>query len=385
MILIVAAMCLHRADAGAHESVATVRWALAVKETAGIRRFSYPVTAIVNLDQADVDTASFRLLENGKPVNAQFRIMAGTRNLHVDFTASNAPLETRNYVVEYDADRRTPPSTRGLRVLQESDTVRIAHPSDLEFVVPRNLVGLLRQARTKRNEYVRAESAGLKLRCNNASEIPLTGLNRDGTSATIKTVKDGPQCVLLRMESDEKLPGGRRANSMVELEFPLSKSWVCVSWSIKDAGNVVSGLGVDLNLNVTGDSTLIDFGADALVYARLRKGEAAALKQENNRWGTLLGRTNALTPFVVAATAPAYAQGWAHVMDAQRCTALAVDEFRSGGEISIHADGRVQIWRTNARSLRVWLHFVGMPVHVGAATSPQAMLAPLSVEVQTQK
>ena len=33
------------------------------------------------------------------------------------------------------------------------------------------------------------------------------------------------------------------------------------------------------------------------------------------------------------------------------------------------------------KKITFWLHFVGMPVHVGAATSPQAMLAPLRVTV----
>ena len=32
------------------------------------------------------------------------------------------------------------------------------------------------------------------------------------------------------------------------------------------------------------------------------------------------------------------------------------------------------------KALTCWFHFVRMPVQVGAATSPQAMLAPLEVE-----
>ena len=34
------------------------------------------------------------------------------------------------------------------------------------------------------------------------------------------------------------------------------------------------------------------------------------------------------------------------------------------------------------KGLRFWLHFVDVPVQVGAVTSPQAMLAPLLVEVR---
>ena len=56
----------------------------------------------------------------------------------------------------------------------------------------------------------------------------------------------------------------------------------------------------------------------------------------------------------------------------------------------IEAGGRVRICREFAgagaapvagpKSLTCWFHFVQMPVQVGAATSPQATLAPLEVE-----
>jgi hypothetical protein len=82
-------------------------------------------------------------------------------------------------------------------------------------------------------------------------------------------------------------------------------------------------------------------------------------------------------------------------MDKRRCTAVAVEGFAAGGqeaELTVDAEGRLRIGRKFAPSekregrrtkqLSVWLHFVNMPVQVGAATSPQAMQAPLRVEVQ---
>jgi hypothetical protein len=75
-------------------------------------------------------------------------------------------------------------------------------------------------------------------------------------------------------------------------------------------------------------------------------------------------------------------------MDRERCTAVAVEGFAAGpgAEIAVGADGRLRLWRPFARPgpkrLAFWLHFVGMPVQVGAATSPQAMLAPPRVEVR---
>jgi hypothetical protein len=168
----------------------------------------------------------------------------------------------------------------------------------------------------------------------------------------------------------------------------------------------VGGLGAELNLNVEGEPTLVDFGAGSLVYAALRLGQAAVLRAgslpggadaDRPRWETLVGPADRPHPYVVAprvARGPG-AEGWAHVMDRQRATAVAVAGFADAGqagEIAVGADGRLRVWKEFARGgtapppgpkkLTFWLHFVPMPVQVGAATSPQAMLAPLQVTVQ---
>ena len=79
-------------------------------------------------------------------------------------------------------------------------------------------------------------------------------------------------------------------------------------------------------------------------------------------------------------------------MDATRCTAVAIGGFgrATRDRIVVDADGRIQLWRDFAgdggsppkgpKALTFWLHFVTMPVQVGAVTSPQSMLAPLKVE-----
>jgi hypothetical protein len=109
----------------------------------------------------------------------------------------------------------------------------------------------------------------------------------------------------------------------------------------------------------------------------VRKGEAV-------EWAVLAASSLA---------SPRPAEGWAHVMDARRCTALAVADFGQVGErdsIYAHAGGKLGLLRSfpgkqddsrNAKkSLVFWLHFVPMPVQVGAATSPQSILSPLQVE-----
>jgi hypothetical protein len=82
------------------------------------------------------------------------------------------------------------------------------------------------------------------------------------------------------------------------------------------------------------------------------------------------------------------AEGWAHVMDNVACTAIAIADFDQPGnttELSIDSQARVRIQRQVPgveKKLHFWLHFVGMPVQVGAVTSPQSMMSPLGVRVE---
>jgi hypothetical protein len=148
---------------------------------------------------------------------------------------------------------------------------------------------------------------------------------------------------------------------------------------------------------IEGEPTLVDLGAIATVYGQLRKQERMILTAEcspgekGHRFVIQKGPPDKLERFAEGGRLFWPVEGWAHVMDATRCTALAVSEFgqRTIDRIDVEAGGRVRLERDysgpnvsapkHAKSLAFWFHFVPMPVHVGAATSPQAMLAPLSV------
>jgi hypothetical protein len=73
-------------------------------------------------------------------------------------------------------------------------------------------------------------------------------------------------------------------------------------------------------------------------------------------------------------------------MDKQRATAIAVAGFgeETRDRFDVSAVSRLLIRRDflrgGERTLHFWLHFVTMPVQLGAATSPQAMQSPLQVE-----
>jgi hypothetical protein len=394
----------------APEPAGVLRLEVVVKESAGIRRFGYPVSVILPLAEPVSDIRRFRLLEKGKPVVAQFRPLGdtrkGIRKVSLDFNASHAPHETRTYVVEYGPKVPAGPvAARGMKVVVEDDQFRVVHSPALQFVVPRNLLGLLRAVKTAKTDYLRPDSAGLLIRYKDDILFRAGGLGPFGEPTVARVVKQGPLASTLRFESTEALRGGRSVASVVTMDFPLSKSWVKVTWTVLDPQGLVAGLGADLNLNVRGEPALVDFGAGSYVYAHLRKGQTALLRarlprRKRNRkmsaWETLVGPTGALKPYVVGEETAA--EGWAHVMDKERCTAVALAEFareKGEAEIAIDASGRLRIWKhfvsegqeppAGRKTMTFWLHFVGMPVQVGAVTSPQAMLAPLQVKVRHQR
>jgi hypothetical protein len=386
-----------------------------VAETVGISRFGYPVSVVLPVAEPVKDTDHFRLLDGDKPVSAQFRphgdTSKGIRAVSLDFNASPWPLEKHDYVVEYGPGVATSEPKSGLRVETREKEFRIVHPGGLQFVVPRDLAGLLKQVQTKKLKFLNSESIGLMSW--NGEDKRFFGGEQVTVAKTpnlvpIKlissVVKEGPLAVGLRFEGSGSLDKVKHLPFTVEMDFPISKSWVRVAWTMDDEKGNVPSLGVHLNLHVEGEPTLIDFGAGTLVYAQLRQSQAVRLRQNPRErpsstplWETSLGVERQLKPFVVAAGAAGAArnaEGWAHVMDRERCTAVAVADFaesQEGAEILVDADGSLRLWRhfgkpggdvpRGKKQLMFWLHFVDMPVHVGAATSPQAMLAPLKVEI----
>jgi hypothetical protein len=380
---------------------------LTVRETAGIRRGSDMASVELPLGRPVRDTDHFRLLENGRPIPAQFRPVRGgggpASSVYLDFIVNAGPLEKRTYTVEYGPEVTPGPEPKGgLKVEPGGETITVAHPGGLAFVVPRNLLGLFRRVGGREADYVKDGSPGLLLRTRDRTDLRVGDPGDERAVATV--TRSGPLAVGLRFESTKKLPAGRQIVSVVDMEFPVTKSWVRVTWNVRDPKKDIEGLGAELQLNLPDAPVLVDFGAGSYVYAALRKNEAAVLragrldpaKTDRPEWETLRGPAGALRPYVVARPDERRrAEGWAHVMDRKRCTAVSVEGFAEAAqeaELMADSTGRLRIWRRfgvddtpaapRTAGLSFWLHFVGMPVQVGAATSPQAMLAPLRVEVQ---
>jgi hypothetical protein len=338
-----------------------------VRETAGYRRFGYPVRASFKSDAGPL-----QLLENGKPIPAQFTALDGHEE--VDFNVSLGPGETREYRVE----KGETAMGAGVSITEDSGVFVVRH--GLEFDVPDNLIGFLNQVKTGKLSYLRPGSQGLLLNYKDDIEFRAGGTGHWGERTKARITKRGPLVGALRFESTEGLRSDRAVKSVVDLDFPRSKAWVEVRWVVDDPERWITGMIADLNLLVDGPPTLVDFGANDTVYAALKPDQHFVLSSGAPGWFVHLNGES------YASSAKSTAEGWAHVMDMQRATAIAVAGFGDDtrDRIEVSSDGHLRIRREfpggGDRTLHFWLHFVTMPVQVGAATSPQAMQTPLRVD-----
>src|SRR6185295_6004473 len=136
-----------------------------VRETGGLRRFSFPVRASMKLD-----TGAAQLLENGKAVPAQFSPLADA-TMDLDFNVTIGPWETREYRVERGAGGA--PIDKGVTVAQANGTYAVRH--GVEFDVPDNLHGLLNQVKGSKLSYLRPGSQGLLLNYKDDIEFRVGG------------------------------------------------------------------------------------------------------------------------------------------------------------------------------------------------------------------
>jgi hypothetical protein len=379
-----------------------------VKETAGLRRFSYPIEATFSLPQPLVEADRFRLAdERGNPVAAQFS-RTGARQVTVDFNLSVGPNESRKLALHYGPDVEPGPSPKGGMRVETTDKEFLIRHGGLTFAAPKDLLGLLRSMQdAKGNDWLRPTSPGLIIWYKDDIPFRIGGLGAHGARTQATVTRSGPLAVSIRYEATVVLRGNREVASRVDLTWPSSKSWVRIDWSVEDPEGLVAGLGAELHLSVGDGPTLVDFGADDVVYTALKEGDWAKLSSHwaeftpkdgkpvhLAEWRVLTGSATGSATLARGTMLPA--KGWAHIMDRRRCMALAVREFgqhgvqgaisaRWNGDLELSqrftADGQAPAPGT--KKLTFWLHFVGMPVQVGALTSPQSMQAPLEVTADT--
>jgi len=366
-----------------------------LSEPYGVNRFGYPLGVPFTLPDTEGETTKFQLRRKGEIITAQFRperIDGEIVRWWVDFAAVLEPLETVRYTIVYGADvESSPERKRGHALTETDDAFRVANEPYIEWIVPKNLRGLLRSVKYPPLEHLRPEATGLWVRDHDGTKPPLGG---PGTVSRV--VRQGPAAVALRFEKQETAEPLAGVSWTVDLIFPARVSWVEVDLNINDPQNRVAESGWQLKFRLDEPTNkqlpLVDLGAARTVYGRLRTGERMSLQAtprtaEQVPWTVFSGTQQEMRVKVTApekSTAPV--EGWAHVMDRRRCLALAIDDFavQSEDRLSVDADGQIDMRRIYPKNeqaprekrLRSWFHFVLFPHQASAATSPQSMQNP---------
>lgn len=317
-----------------------------VSETAGLRRFGYPVTASLECARGAIrDAATARLLSTaGKELPAQFTVLTSwddgsVRKLDVDFTSSVGPMESETYRVALSGGNPKI-AGRGLAVTETADEIVVASKA-ISHRIRRDGKPLLTSIVNGKTEYLAAGGV--------ATSVP---------PGRFEVLKRGPFNVTLR-------------SGPVTLEYVSSKSWV----KITEQATASTELAVEAQFALPESPVTWDLGVESWLYGQFPKpSDSAELRQQGDGWRVLTGDGKAY------ATGKR-CEGWGHLSDKQRVVAFGVADFGAGGDpdIRFSADGHFRA-SAKRKELTVYFHVVGHPVQVTALTSPPSMLAPLVVK-----
>jgi hypothetical protein len=384
-----------------------------VKEAAGLRRFGYPVHVDLPMELIPADLAAdgFMLKRDGHDVPAQFRWVTrpdGTSGLSLDFNASPGSFEVQSHSIHHDAAFKPAAAMgRGMSVQRNGTTIEVSHSPYITYAVSDGLAGFVRSVKIPAAEFIEGNSSGpfVVVKGQKAS-LPADDQKSKPTSA-LRITRQGPLAIGLQCRDSIKVEGREPVASLIDLSFPSSKSWIETVWTLNDPGNQIETMGLDLSLLVDQPPILLDLGAKSTVYATLKEhelitfeaGDVGSTRASTAAW--VIRQGTAAKSEVLAMMRRGVGnepEGWLHVIDRKRCTAMAVADFGKPAlgaldRFEVHGNGRFRFERrfltekigqrrpeNPIKTLKFWLHFVTTPVPIGAVTSPQSMLAPLVVE-----
>jgi hypothetical protein len=315
----------------------------------------------------------------------------------LEFNASPGPFEVENYVVIAGDDGQPNPEPRGgMSVKAENGTIDVTHQPYITYSLAESLAGFLRSVRNSGTEFLRPNSAGFFVSFRGRKSYLEATRGAAAKLPRVQLTRQGPMAAGLSLD---------HAIQLDETSHLAS--------SIADPEDRIESMGLDLDLRLEGEPILIDCGARSTVYTTLEPrerivfeaGHPLDIQGRELHWAIRKGSST--SPLLLEACGEKGSgrepEGWVHVMDRTRCTAMAVADFGKPAQahgthdrFEIEAKGllrferRFRTEKPEARSakspaldmkknLRFWIHFVTMPVQLGAKTSPQAMLAPLEV------
>lgn len=355
--------------------------AIQVRESAGIRRFGYPVTAVIPLPRGAIQsTKSVRLLNSdGKPLAAQTTATekhgdGSLKQIEVDFNFSPGPLEVSNLKLEYGPNINAVEPKQGLTFSESDDAYQVS-----AYTIRKDARPLISSVRYGR-ECLRAGGLGVVAWRDGAE---LTASKR---SWTIE--KQGPFDVRLRCDGVYARPENTgEMKFTLSLEFVSSKSWVGLRHSVESKPGEQIALGIVGDFKLDG-RLLWDTDCSYWLYGVLESGEQMNFAQREEGWSCKLGKAGQESLYAANTSDNNRARGWGHFQEARENGNVVAFGFAGpstthGYSVNLGGDGKL-LMRSAAGDVKpvrldAFFHFIPVPTQHTARTSPAAMMSPLVV------
>ena len=366
-----------------------------VRETAGIRRTTYPVTVTFQLPKgALADAAHARVMQNSAEVPAQFTSRApwedgSVQTLDVDIAPNLDPEEDKRFELQLGPTVMPAAEVgRGLSVVDQPDAI---------------VVGNLRFSKSGSPQLASVSFRGEGIASRGQNGLTITDTNgrridlSKAQGARLEVVKGGPLMVMLHYTAQIPIDETTSIPIDMLLEMPSTKSWLKTTATVIDRFRKVKDMAIERPYAWSGFPVLWDFGTDSGTYGVFQAAtDNVVLTQTNTAsgsagWKIETGPPNQRRVIEVSANSRnKTATGWGHVQDATSAVAFAFARFgRDAGTYSIALSGGGQATfrfvpasPSSQPQIVLYEHFVGTPVAVGAATNPTAMLNPPTVLVE---
>ena len=390
LLLPLLALCLAGAPpAWTVEALRSVE--LTLEETAGLRRFGYPVTAHVPLPRGAAREPDALSLAPGVGVPSRVQIDPVSRWadgslqwLSVHFNLSPGPHEKHSFRLLIGAPRGTRPAARALGEVRDAYRIRDV------YHVPFRGPSFITSIRYGDREFLRAPARW---------EVSLAGdrepLAAAAGSETHRVIAAGPVNVIV--ERAGTLAGsGLVVRYRLTVAQPDSKSWFDATMEVRNDARRDLSLALRVPYAMEKRPLRWDLDVGSWLYGTLRDGQQAVLRQNlPDEWVVSLqaiGGGSQPTKYAAAAPGQRRFNGSGHLIDGAlggRAVAFGSPELAgrmpAGSGLTMTADGDVAfLWRFRGAShvrARALFHHVSDAVHVSAATSPAAMLSPLRVSL----
>ena len=345
-----------------------------VRETSGIRRFLYPLTAYVST--ADIDPIDSRIVApDGSSVPMQVT-QWGKEQYRVDFAISLDPFSEQDFLLTDD----------------RSDAV-IDDPLDTEIAMEK---GLLWSKQKRFIMLVQHDALHRDVVYDNVvfpKDLPTITCN--GRPMSVAGTKHTP-VILAKLsayvEAEGRYPDGGAAKTHTDIT--AVKSWEMITHTLEQP-QPDDEIIFNLPLAITSPTLTCDFGVGGYVFGKLDANAPEIV------WHTEFGDVPYAKWTVATAgrvdyvgevgTAEAFLpQRWFHLIDSDKALAVAVTQLPEGcqsmtvrlthaGDVSIafKLGGKAE----TVAAFGVCYHFLNDVPAIAAATNPQSILLPPMVEV----